>query len=318
MGILAGLVVGSVFLVNARKSTHWIDSTYTVSFEWDEGLKSVQIVNHETGKTESDPELVRIISAESKHVVTEIANRAQLKRAEGRFNLTVRGSAKPYLMTWSEADVPKLDELMEAAAAWDLQTTRKMIGEGMEVNARALDSGNSALILAASDPFKTFSRARVSRFKSPPDKGTVGYLLTSGADPNVKGYLGATALMRSNDAWIAQALVSHGADVNAKDSNGWNAVVHAIQNHNREILQLLIKANADLNAQDNKGWTPLMFAVDEGSLNATKLLFGSGADARLTNSQGQTALTIARERLQSTPAESKIIELLGAGRRTAN
>lgn len=299
-------------LLTAREADHWLERSYCVSFEWNDGLKSVDVKDARTGKPESDRVLRRIVSDGSEHAVSEIIKRTELKKAEGRFNLTLRGSMQPYLMSWSNADIPKLDQLMEAAATWDLQATRRIIGEGMEINARALDSGNTALILAASDPFKTFSRTRVPRFKSPPDKRTVGYLLTSGADPNVKGYLGATALMRSNDAWIAQALISHGADVNAKDSNGWNAVVHAIQDHNQEILQLLIKANADLNARDNKGWTPLMVAVDEGSLNATKLLVESGADVRLTNSQGETALVIAREKRKQTRSDTEIIDMLSA------
>ena len=314
IGFVCSLVVIAGFLgcMRGHKSGQWLGRSYHVSFQWNEGLESVRIIDRETGKPETDPALRRVALNQSESAIRDILNQAGLKRAEGQFDLSLQGSSEPYLVSWSGADIPELDQLMHAAATWDLETVRRIISGGMNVDARALDSSNTALILAASDPTKLFTPARSSRFKHPPDNGTFQYLLAAGANPNAKGYLGATALMRADDALIAQSLIHHGADVNAKDNDGWDALVHAILSDNMEKIQVLVKAHADVNARDNKGWTPLMYTASEGNLEATKLLLASGADPRLANNEGETALKIAREKQKPTPNDKRIIEILAA------
>jgi len=157
-----------------QKSAKWVDRSYTVTFQWNGSLKSVSIIDNETRRPESDPVLRRIASDELSRVVSQILKRAELERAEGRFNLTLSGPAEPYLMSWSAAHIPKLDELMHAAATWDLETIERIIGDGVNVNARALDSDNTALILAATNP-ANFRPTRLSRLDRPPDSKTVQY-----------------------------------------------------------------------------------------------------------------------------------------------
>ncbi|HEV2224119.1 MAG TPA: ankyrin repeat domain-containing protein [Candidatus Acidoferrales bacterium] len=314
IGVACSLIVMAGFLgcMSGHKSGQWFDRSYRVSFECNEGFKSVRIIDNETGKPETDPALRRVALNQSESAIRDILNQAGLKRAEGQFDLSLQGSSEPYLVSWSGADIPELDQLMHAAATWDLDTVRRIISGGMNVDARALDSTNTALILAASDPTKLVTPARLSRFKHPPDRGTFEYLLAAGANPNAKGYLGATALMRANDAFIAQALIHHGADVNAKDNDGWGALVYAIRDGNMEKIQALVNAHADVNARDNKGWTPLMYAASEGNLEATRLLVASSADPRVANNEGETALKIARAKRKPTPNDREIIELLSA------
>ncbi len=57
-------------------------------------------------------------------------------------------------------------------------------------------------------------------------------------------------------------LVGSGADVNARDENGWTALMRAslLNNSNKEVIQVLIDSGADVNARDKNGWTALMFA----------------------------------------------------------
>jgi hypothetical protein len=214
------------------EANRWIERSYSVFFQWKDGRESIHVIDDNTGRPESDPVLRRVVSDESRRVVDEILRRTELTTAEGRFNLTLSGSAEPYLMSSYAAEIPKLDELMNAATIWDLKDVRKILEGSVNVNALALDSGNTALILAASDPAKLFSRARIARFTNPPDGRTVHFLLSAGANPNVKGYLGAAALMRAGDPFIAQDLINCGADVNVKDLAGWTALIHAIRDHN--------------------------------------------------------------------------------------
>ena len=62
---------------------------------------------------------------------------------------------------------------------------------------------------------------------------------------------------------IAELLITKGADVNAKDSQGWTLLQHAAINGHKEIAQLLIANGADVNAKDHNGETPLDYADDE-------------------------------------------------------
>jgi ankyrin repeat protein len=51
-------------------------------------------------------------------------------------------------------------------------------------------------------------------------------------------------------------LISKGADLNAKNSEGWTALHHAAKRGHKELILILIDASADLNAQTNTGKIP--------------------------------------------------------------
>lgn len=296
---------------SGSKTDRWVARNYDVFFQWSDHLRSLRIVNEKTGKPETDPDLQYVALRESESIVRQLKYRTGLKTAEGQFRLGLQGESEPYLMSWSGADIPALDQLMHAAATWDLETVQELISGGMTVDARALDSGNTPLILAASNPTELFLRAP-KQFRRAPNEETFGYLLTAGANPNAKGYQGATALMRSNDTRVVETLILRGADVNAKDDDGWTALNYAVENGDSKKLQILLSAHAEVNSIDKKGWTPLMYSVSEGDLPTTRLLLASGADTRLKDNKGKTALTIARSKQKLTVADKEIIRLLSA------
>ncbi|MCF0242832.1 MAG: ankyrin repeat domain-containing protein, partial [Treponema sp.] len=83
-------------------------------------------------------------------------------------------------------------------------------------------------------------------------------------DLNFRDSKGATSLMLSvkdgND-WKIKALIKSGADINAKDKDGWTALMYAVRyQSNLSILNLLLDAKPDIKTENNYGLSALVIA----------------------------------------------------------
>lgn len=124
--------------------------------------------------------------------------------------------------------------------------------------------------------------------------------------------LGLAAFFRH--AEVADQLIAIGADVRAVAKNPMQVTaLHSAvaDGGDRRIARALITAGADVNARQRHGWTPLHGAADSGDREIVELLLQRGADPAATQDGGKTALEIAREK-----GHAEIIEVLeAAGRR---
>ncbi len=75
--------------------------------------------------------------------------------------------------------------------------------------------------------------------------------------------------------------------------HGTGALTHAMILGQEEIVKLLILYGADLNAKNMQGWTPLMWATECGRTKVVRMLLNHGADALAKDHDGDTALMIA-------------------------
>ena len=77
----------------------------------------------------------------------------------------------------------------------------------------------------------------------------INYLLENNADVNLKEELtGFTPLMASlHDITITELLIEKGADIEAKDDDGINALVYASTYNNEEMVKFLLEKGADAN-----------------------------------------------------------------------
>jgi len=94
-----------------------------------------------------------------------------------------------------------------------------------------------------------------------------------------------------------------GADVNAKDDNGWTPLHEAAWHGRKEIVELLIANGADVNPQDVNGWTPLHHAARNGHKEIAELLIAKGADVDAKNEDGETPLDWAIRNEQTKIAD---------------
>ena len=83
-------------------------------------------------------------------------------------------------------------------------------------------------------------------------------------------------------------LCKEGADVNAKDEHGRNALMFAAAVGNLAAIKYFIKRGADVNEKDNDGWTAVMKAAIRGHKEAVALLCQYGADVNAKDNNGKT------------------------------
>ena len=223
--------------------------------------------------------------------------------------------------------------LMEAVRAGHTEIARLLVAAGADVKAKHV-IGDQALTMAA----------RQRSYRTPslePNSDILQLLLVHGADPNAKGLWRETALMFANtadkvkllvaggaeleakneqgqtalmkaasrgDAGVVSALLDAGANVNAVDNNGSNALLHSFDRENNEhgderktlparrievARKLLLAKSIDVNVINNDGETALMRAVRLENVEMIKSLLAQGADVNRTDVLGDTAMTVA-------------------------
>ncbi|PCG20424.1 ankyrin repeat domain-containing protein [Brachyspira sp. G79] len=134
------------------------------------------------------------------------------------------------------------------------------------------------------------------------DEELVYKLIDLGADVNLAAELsGFTPLMASlHNITIAELLIEKGADIEAKDNDGINALVYASTYNNEEMVKFLLEKGADANTvceieneHTDISSTPLMNAAYRGNTNIINMLLENGADINYTTDYGMTALMMA-------------------------
>lgn len=165
--------------------------------------------------------------------------------------------------------------------------------------ANMVDSGNGAAAVAgqaeSESPEKASSKSLLHAVREG-DPEAVKALLAEGADVNAKDGDGWTALMLAivkGHLDAARALLCEGADVHSKNNRGWTALRFAVSMDDSEAVRLLLEMGADVNDKDDEGNTALMQAAGEKSVESLILLLVNGADTDIKNHAGETALTIA-------------------------
>jgi ankyrin repeat protein len=159
--------------------------------------------------------------------------------------------------------------LIDAIRNGDLSSARALVGQGIDVNARAGD-GATALHWAAhhenAEALELLLRARADVNRANElgvtplwiaagnsSRPTIARLLEAGANPNLAPATGGTPLMlasRGGDAESVKLLLRHGADVNVKEAvNGQTALMWAVAHKHPQVVDALIAAGADIHAR---------------------------------------------------------------------
>ena len=114
------------------------------------------------------------------------------------------------------------------------------------------------------------------------------------------------------------ALIGHGADVNARDKDGDTPLHRAAgsRNDSPEIVDALIRHGAEINAKNENGRTPLHETVvarfNETNYYIVDALLDSGADAKIKDRDGKTAFDLLDEKILLRGTDTYIYRRLKA------
>ena len=121
---------------------------------------------------------------------------------------------------------------------------------------------------------------------------TVDYLLSKGADVNIRTLIGSTAAMyasESDSIDVLNLLKENGADFNITNNTGSTALSYAALRNSTKAAQFLIDNGVNVNDADANGATPLFCATFTNSIDVARILVKNGADLTLQNIQGRVA-----------------------------
>jgi len=103
-------------------------------------------------------------------------------------------------------------------------------------------------------------------------------------------------------------LLDAGANIEARDNDGWTPLMHAAARDNVPAIQLFVSYKANLNATTPDGYTALAYALADGRFAAAKALVEAGAS--VTQPAGPQKLTPLMIVASQRPIEQRSMALV--------
>ena len=105
-----------------------------------------------------------------------------------------------------------------------------------------------------------------------------------------------TPLMKAShigNSDIVRSLIAAGAELNARNADGNNALWLACVGGHLDIIDILVEAGIDIDNRNDNGATPLMYAASSGKAAIVERLLARGADVTPETPDGFSALDLA-------------------------
>jgi len=124
------------------------------------------------------------------------------------------------------------------------------------------------------------------------------YLLSNGANPNKKNFVGMTALhwaAYSAREECVKKLLNAGAKIEAKTEDGKTPFHIAASRGHLQFIVFLKELGCDINAVTSEGWTGMHFAIIGNHQNVAKYLLDQKIDFMGPDIFGKTLISLVEE-----------------------
>ncbi|UCC38611.1 MAG: ankyrin repeat domain-containing protein [Candidatus Aminicenantes bacterium] len=149
----------------------------------------------------------------------------------------------------------------------------------------------SSTIVNSQEIFKAVQEGNFGKVKSIIDKNPT-LIITRDLNNRTPLHFAAT----TGNKQIAEYLLSKGADINLKNSDGRTPLHFAASNRQKDVVELLITNGADLEAKDIYDNTPLNSATYGGDIEIIKLMIEKGANIKTLSGYNGSLLHAAASR----------------------
>lgn len=206
---------------------------------------------------------------------------------------------------------------IDALDGWGHSVLHSLVGYQV-VDSRGLDDAMSFLMSKGASPTKLASDgSTILHLLAGASQSIISRFIDSGVDVNAvrtsdsktplmvlvsqENYRNLLNIPLNNEVTMCipqrnrqevMALLTHGADCNLSDANGWTPLHFLVSKMKCDIetLKLLLSEGADPNAKNHDGNTPLHLAAsDQSSDEVVSILLDHKADLEVKNNKGRTA-----------------------------
>ena len=229
--------------------------------------------------TQTEPELEPEILPESETEPAEVAEQETLEYENLLFSKL--NQDKEEIQTITEADrrttVPITPSVTNITVENKKQEEPEAVAESVQPTETKPQTEEQTTESSFELPISTTPSATVNRYQReslldfapkktlelPSDEDYTSYQKIG--SPDAADSKGCTLLMKAAKAgnnWELKNLISSGATINLKDSDGWTALMYAVRyQENTSIVDLLIEAGADTRLKNNYDVSALMLAA---------------------------------------------------------
>jgi quinoprotein dehydrogenase-associated probable ABC transporter substrate-binding protein len=122
---------------------------------------------------------------------------------------------------------------------------------------------------------------------------------------DAQGYAPVHTAARNRHPDLIALLADLGADLDAPDADGMTPLMHAAMRNHVPTVQMLLKRGADIEKANPQGYPPLALSIAEAKFEVAKALLDAGADIhKASGPEGLTPLMVAAS--QVSPGEGSI------------
>jgi ankyrin repeat protein len=112
---------------------------------------------------------------------------------------------------------------------------------------------------------------------------------------------------------IVKLLIDKGININGRDCNQRTPLHHCCRNGHYDALVILLEYGTNINAKDSMNHSPLYDAISRDNYNCVKMLLDHGADIKAVDNSGKTVLHAAFKDPNYLPEVEVILLFLSRG-----